>query len=225
MAIALAQVEFPNVSGFPVDKAVHTFHFAINGALVGSAAADAIAAQLRDFYNVTHAPGTSPLGNEMSNVIARSLCVIKVYDITGPAPHPPMLTFPFTLVATSSTGFPNEVALVLSYNGTLVPNVPVRRNRGRVYLGPLTTGNSVLSSGDVRPTTTAMNKLVGAGNWLRGTFGAPQVINWVVYSRTQRAQGGPQETWAIPVGRVHVDDAYDTQRRRGRVATTRVILP
>ena len=56
-------------------------------------------------------------------------------------------------------------------------------------------------------------------------FGTTTQIQWVVYSPTQRAQGAPQSGYALPVVRVSVDDAYDTQRRRGRAATTRTALP
>jgi hypothetical protein len=114
--------------------------------------------------------------------------------------------------------------LVLSYRGLLTPGVPDRRNRGRVYLGPLVRDNSAVENGDVRPTSTAINKLAGAGDFLATSFGVVDVVSWCVYSRRQRGLGVPVEQYAIPVTSIHVDNAYDTQRRRGRDATSRVTI-
>jgi hypothetical protein len=225
MAVYLAQVRFPNISGFPEDTCVHTFHFTTAAAAQSAPVAQSIADQLISFYNVSHLPGGSPLGNEMSNVIARALCQIKIYNITPAPPHAPILTVGFTLTATSSSGMANEVALVLSYNGLVTAGVPARRNRGRMYFGPLVVGNTSIDTGDLRPTTTMINKLAGAGSFLTPPFGTIDVINWCVYSRVQRALGRPVEEYAIPVAKIHVDNAFDTQRRRGRAATSRVTIP
>jgi hypothetical protein len=212
MGIALAQVLLPNISGFAEDTCVNTFHFQTPLTVVSPVEANAIADKLANFYNVSHPGSTAPLATEISTVVARSLCSIRVYDLSMPQPRPPIHVEPFTLGPTAaSSNYPNEVSLVLSYRAAPVPGIPLARLRGRVYIGPLIQAGA-LASGDVRPSTVTMTKLAMAGKFL-ATVGGTEPT-WVVHSRV----GGGDN--AVVSG--HVDNAYDTQRRRGRDAFDRV---
>lgn len=224
MATALAQVNFENTSGFSADRVVHTFHFAVVAPVVDLVTAGLIADQLEAFYNDIHAPGiTAGVGGEMSTVIARSLSRIKVYDLGPPPPRIPVLDRGFTLTPTAApTNMPNEVALVLSYRSDPRPGIALSRTRGRLFFGPLVYSAAVVA-GDVRPASSTVNRLVGAGAFLKVPFGAAGQIQWTVYSPTQRAAGVPENLYTSSVAVVHVDDAFDTQRRRGRAAVSRVI--
>lgn len=218
MGHALAQVTLPNVSGVSEDVAVNTFHFSTPGAGVSVADVAIIAGKLEGFYNLVHPPGSSPLGDELSPHINRAGCRIKVYDMGQPKPRIPVYDGGFVLTPTgASSGFPNEVALVTSFRADYAPGVPRGRLRGRVYLGPLAMGNQVSSSGDVRPGQATINKVHGASKWLADNNA--DAIFWSVYS-PRLAGLGQISLRAVVAG--WVDNAYDTQRRRGKDASTRV---
>src|ERR1043165_3631681 len=213
MAIALAQVIFQGASGLAEDTFVNTFHFGTSGGTVTPTNASDIITRLTDFYNTTHSPGTSPLGNELSSQITRASSQIKVYDLGDPIPRVPVATGTFTLASTGgSAPAPNEVALVGSYKTAPFGGIPLASQRGRFYLGPLMLDNWSASGPDLRPGTAAINKMNGAMNALKVANSAS--VSWIVYSPTIGASsGGAYQGW--------VDNAADTQRRRGRVATSR----
>jgi hypothetical protein len=205
-----AQVIFPSTTGLPKDATQNTFHFT---GLPDITNATFWALELQNFYNVTHAPGPSPLADELSPYINRTGCSMKFYDALALPPQEPILTWAWTLAGTGAQlGQPGEVALVLSYQAEPVAGVSARRTRGRIFIGPLNTANMTQGSGDARPGGATINKMKGAGSWLAGRT-SPTGDVWCVYSK---AQGQ-----AYDVTRGWVDDAFDTQRRRGKGATTR----
>lgn len=214
MARALAQVVFQGTSALPEDVFVNTFHFITASGPVTEADADAISADLQSFYNTTHAPGTSPLASDISGTVSRTsnASVIKVYDLDDPMPRTPLKTYLWTLGAGSgSVGLPNEVALCLSYRAVPASGENPRTRRGRLYIGPLQSTNISGVGGDVIPAAAMINKLCGAGSFLA----ASATTTWAVYSRVEDQMFGVEEGW--------VDNAFDTQRRRGRKAQARTL--
>lgn len=213
MTHALAQVVFSSTTGLPEDVFVNTFHFDAD-----DPADLAILSRLESFYNDTHAPGTAPISDTLSTVIDRTQARIKVYDMSEPEPRTPVLDSTWVPnAAATATSFPNEVSLVLSFKADPESGIPLGRTRGRVFLGPLSDANSALSGGDWRPNSTRINKWIGAGDFLAEANTA--ALQWCVFSAAALADGHP--TGLFPVTSGFVDDAYDTQRRRGGKALSR----
>lgn len=216
MAIIRAQVTFPNVStGLPRDVAMNTFHFRTPpGPPSGGDLVD-IANALIAFYNDTAPGAVNPVRNWLSAVIG-SACTIRLYDLADAEPRVPVLVTPWVLGDHGGSALPNEVSVVLSFRADPVPGVPAARLRGRVYIGPLNQTGSELSAGDLRPSIAITDSIARSGDRLR-TRSLELGVEWVVRSVAGLMQNA--------VARVHVDNAYDTQRRRGLRPTTRVTIP
>jgi hypothetical protein len=82
-----------------------------------------------------------------------------------------------------------------------------------VFIGPLGS-SSIISEGDARPTGELKGDLVQAAQVLRGNTALG--VEWVVRSDTTGATAPVTDGW--------VDNAFDTQRRRGNRATQRNVF-
>jgi hypothetical protein len=208
-------VRLQRITGLPEDIVVNTFHFFTTGTTVTPAQAAEVATKVIGFYNSPGVPPTT-VSQVLSSVLSRDTnrCEVKVYDQGTPMPRQPVVTQPFTLGTPSSgSPLPSEVALVLSLRAvTPLGGIPAR-SRGRVYVGPLNQGalgNS--DSGDLRPNPSYQATILDAG---RRMLAAPaDLIAWSVYST--------RDLTLRRVTRVIVDNAFDTQRRRGAKPTARI---
>ncbi len=106
-----------------------------------------------------------------------------------------------------SNPLPTEVAACLSY----VADRNLPRNRGRIYLGPLGTNALVTSAGRVLVSPAFRTALRESAARLQGANG--QSISWHLYSTVANQMKLITGGW--------VDDAFDTQRRRGTAPTVR----
>lgn len=163
---------------------------------------------------------------------------------------PPIYTLGFDIAGIRAGGdtLPSEVACCVSYKNTTgaVPGggnfgTPPARRRGRVYFGPIGTNDADMGVGvgnSSRPAAGLIDYLGAAHFALMGT-GTPN--DWCVYSRpfdgrpgitaqARKDAGGPFRALpALParpgqayiIEAVSVDNAWDTQRRRGERATAR----
>lgn len=210
MAHVYAQVELQRTTQLPVDKVVNGFHFRVP--LVNATALDTIRDRVRAFYTAAAQGNTSPLSSDFaSNYLSASGHVIKMYDMTLPAPRPPARVDTLTLVMGATSVLPAEVALCLSYRGTLVSGENPRNSRGRLYFGPVATGTAIAQSGDSRPENLFMNRLLNAGAALMNLSTAT-TAEWIVFSETTGQQTQIRHLWC--------DNAWDTQRRRGLAPST-----
>jgi len=100
--------------------------------------------------------------------------------------------------------------MVLSFKGVPSAGVSLGSQRGRVYIGPLRQSNI---GTDGRPTAGAITTLRDAGQALLDASDANTEYTWAVWSPTLQD--------ITPIVRGHLDNEYDTQRRRGRRATSR----
>lgn len=236
MGEALAVATLEGTSGFTEDSAQNSFVF--NDGLVGgsiSLAEGLVLAQLVvDFYNAT-GTGSGNLADWMSRSLSdvAGSSVVKVYDITnalGGGPHgSPIALLPFALATTGNTSLVSEAALVLTLRaagaaaaqvetpdgadpGTLVDR-PRQRLTGRVYIGPLAASASVTDA-DFRPRPAAnlRTRLLDSAEDLWNAAIAAG-WTWEVWSRVLAA--------TAPIVSAEVDDAFDTQRRRGVNPTVR----
>jgi len=107
-------------------------------------------------------------------------------------------------------GWPREVACCLSYAAVDDPDQSIARRRGRIYLGPIGNAHGAADRPDALLRTTVLDfgsSLANIG------FGAN--TTWMLFSRTDQVAAKIESIW--------VDDAWDTQRRRGLDPTARQV--
>lgn len=229
MGHALAQVRLARTSGLPEDVVVNTFHFLTASDPVDGTDAALITTRIENFYKVAGDATVNAVQTYLSNVLATSGHEIRVYDMGLPEPRTPIRTLAMSLTP-GSAALPSEVALCVSYRRPLISGVDPARRRGRIFVGPLSTAAAgATSAGDVRPIAAFQNSLAFAAQDLATpTTGSPA---WSVYSAPAAAYTG-KDGQPIPANpgdldaivTVWVDNAFDTQRRRGAAPTSRVTL-
>jgi hypothetical protein len=227
--ILSCQVVMQGESNLSKDQYVNTWHFSNGDIPLGEptpAAHDAIR-RLADFY--CGEGDTGAVGRYLSGGINRTVTV-KVYRLGDPKPRPIVDSATFDLpTANSANSLPAEVACCLSYySGRNIVS-----SRGRVFLGPFTT--SAASTGHVpRPDAgfkqvikeaagrLIAKTLVGAGTVIANELvpGLADIIIpdmvWALWSPTHNVAKEVTSGW--------IDDAFDTQRRRGALPTSRIML-
>lgn len=208
-----AQAVFQGASLLPEDRFVNTFTFRTGNLGEDPVVAGdftTIAAALVDFYNVAGPSGNS-VQRYMSADIVRSAdaAEIRMYDLGNLHPRPPHVV-EWTVGANAlNTRLPSEAAIVGSFYG--FRNIP--RQRGRIYVGPLNL--DALNQANGRPADGARQAIAEAMGDLIGSTG---VIDWVVLSTV------PPGFTSIKVSNGWVDNAFDTQRRRGIATTSRIVF-
>lgn len=216
MAIIRAQVTLPYTTNLPRDVAVNTYHFRVSAADDTTAAG--IATNLIALYNTSS--GGATVANYLSAQITRATngCTVEFYDRASPEGEPPFYVATFTLGAAGSVNsLPAEVALCSSYVGEVSGDLPLRRRRGRVFIGPLAVGALETGSGIVgNPTDQFVTTLSGATDRLAAAYySSPGGTEFIVYSRLSNAGSKIVRGW--------VDQEFDTQRRRQVRATQRTV--
>jgi hypothetical protein len=210
MPIMRAQVILASDNGLPEDACVNVFHFSGPGDFTLAPLQDDLIARIRSFYNDVGDGGSNVAGMLGSTVKPES-CRIKLYELVGAPPHPPIRDEPLNLAGVGSAQLPREVALVLSFQGDPISGVVQARRRGRVFIGPLTTSVTD-DENDSRPTLQRRTDLNSAGKRLMDAN--TNDVNWVVRSTVSQLVTRVDNGW--------VDNAFDTQRRRGSKATSRL---
>lgn len=213
MGYARALVRLTAASLIPADACMNVFHFNTTDTVAG-AAAD-IGDVLIGFYETIDAL----MGNTLSGNGE-----ITIYDLEDAPPRTPVGDpIPMTL-STGADSLPTECAAVISYHGAFTSGANRQRRMGRIYIGPMAKTNAVSEGDQVHISGTATGALAAAAGTLLSDGGAVGCL-WSVFSPTS---AGP-EPWSagdlaagfstIIAG--HVDNAWDTQRRRGSDATSR----
>jgi len=195
-------------SGLPEDRIVNVFHFRGDGDY--DTEAPLARARVAAFFNT--ASGTNSVSYYISALVLRTSTVTS-YDLDEPKPRVPT-SAPVTLTAAGSlNGFPEEVACCLSYHSSVPPAITARR-RGRVYIGPLngTAVHFASTEAPARPETSFIADLAASA----GALVAAGAVDpkWCVRSSL------PTENFQTINGG-WIDNALDTQRRRGPDATSR----
>ena len=167
------------------------------------AALTVAAAQLADFYDDIQAI--------FSDNVLQNGHEIKAYDRADVAPRAPVLetTFDFTTAPTGEP-LPHEVCITLSFQGAKTSGAPQARRRGRVYLGPIREAGV---DSDGRIASFYVTTVIDAADDFLTASDAASAWTWNVWSTVNDAAVIITDGW--------VDNAFDTQRRRGRVATSR----
>lgn len=231
------QVTLPMDSGLPQDSVVNTWSFMNETTAVTLTDCTAIRNRLDAFY--------TSLSGIFSSQINPTNVGIKVYKMTDALPRLPVFedVIDIGTLLTTGTDLPPEVAICLSFKAAAASGALVRRRRGRVYLGPVKLAPA--TNEDIFEMTTTMADNVA-------TFAKTNILDanddlvWAIYSPSQHhgvPVGGDinerdpvtnnpvyPENPALLAGAFYevaelwVDNAWDTQRRRGIEATYRKTL-
>lgn len=203
-----AQWAWLGPSGLPKDRFVTTWAFQAKPGTLQEAMPGAISGALAEFWSVG-AGGSAAVESFLSaTAIAPSdNWELRIYNLGDPTPREPEI-FTGDDIGITNQGLPNEVALCLSYYS--VRNIP--KWRGRVYIGPLASNTLAADPdlGDVRPTLSLRTSVVNSANRLMDRAD----VYWGLISQT--------DGQFRPISNVWVDDAFDTVRKRGVGATTRI---
>jgi hypothetical protein len=239
MAIYDVQYIKHATSGLPEDDFVNTLKFESSEGVPDPAVASALAGWVAACH-FDAGNGVTNLETFIGPQVSRvTLPTIKVYD--GSIPGSPLAVETQAGFRASGAGgynLPSEVALCLSFRGDYGvrleeapddadldarPERPRSRVRGRIYEGPFGT-DAVAVGTPGRPVTALMESLLDFGERLMGTHLVAGLLaaNDVRFSVVSNATGGPI---AEPVVACWVDNEWDTQRRRGIRATTRLMAP
>lgn len=205
-----AQVTIPRDTGIAEDNVVNTFYFDCNDTGIGTAHSinnTTILSMLTTFYNA--------IDQYLSPVVGPS-ATVKLYDMRDATPRVPTGTGTIALTPGAGSGLPEEVALCLSFSGDIQSGDNPRRLRGRVYLGPLDSGNGIITNGAYRPASSMLTAIANAASAMAATHQNSQNedVNWAIYSRALDNEGSLDDAFN-DVTNGWVDNSYDTQRRRG----------
>lgn len=250
MPLLRAMAVHKALSGIVRDNAVNVFHF--DAPAQDAAAAEAVAEVVRDFFALDNGVQSEALCNNFSGQVALTGHEVRVYPVDTPSGDdprgqgfPPLHTEVYDHVGrvlTASKNLPSEVALCASFKNMASGAVPPAQRRGRMYWGPLL--DSAMAPDEAvteysRPSVYIRTLLFDAATWLAGPHAAGQLV---IYSRpfagrdaitaeARAAAGGPAKALPAlaprngaiyPVTDVWVDDEWDTVRRRGLRASTRL---
>lgn len=207
-----AEVRMPYSSGLPRDVSVNVFHWSVDEA--NELAFTNIAEKLASFYNDDHSGEDTALANYIAPFVSRvtNECQIRFSNVDED-PSPILFVADWTLAASGSAhSLPAEVALAITWVATPLLPVPIRRRRGRTYIGPLASGAIDSTPGSpARPEQPLIDIWVGAAEFLvDDELDFERLVVWSrVNDQAYEVSGG----W--------VDNEWDTQRPRGLDPTNR----
>lgn len=213
MALYRVQNTLVRASGLAEDNVVNSFYFESPAPLPDDT--DSLAAIVKAFYNSN--PATNGVTTALRNILSPECSgggITKVYLMDDALPRAPKetLEWSWTAPATNGTAMVSEVACCLSFKAAAASGVNAARRRGRVYIGPLSTTAMTVTGNIPRPSVALTNQLIASAIKMRADALAAG-FTWVVHSPTTSALA------RYPVAAVSVDDAFDTQRRRGTKPT------
>lgn len=232
------QVALQNTNALPEDQYVNVWHFGGVDTIFTEAEVETFADWVQEFYDTPPPGGTDTHWASLlpGQVVAATGHTLKCYDLVDP-PERAVIhqrTFALPVSPASVSILPTETALCLSYKAPHSSGERVRRHRGRIYLGPWTIA---ATDADGKPVTALLTGIAASAHRLRdhdmpieqpggGNFDE----GWVVYSGGAKpldeeghvVEGSdPLDPIANRVETGWIDNAFDTQRRRGQKATAR----
>lgn len=214
--IIRAQAVFQGATNLPEDRFVNTFHSEWSGAFTDyDTARIDWAVAVETFYLVAGSNGRS-VAQLMSPFISSMQIITYNMDLPEGEREPSVLNSTWVDPGGTNT-FPEEVAVCLTLHGE--PPITPRR-RGRLFIGPLMADTDVRTNA----SNTMPNRVnIGAGQSIGSTlaFAAARLRdhanqNWCIRSTV------PTENY-VPIAGGWIDNAFDTQRRRGPDPTARLV--
>lgn len=220
-----AQVSVPHDSGLPEDAVMNVWHYMITGSGDRTVIAGNFTAQLDAFYTA--------IVTYLSDAYDWNQVSVKHFDFLDSRPRVPFLTNTITAGSPASTNYqwPTDVALCLSFQGAPESGANMRRRRGRVYLGPfqfVAADQPMLGSGTADAIAAAANTSFLAGSPAEKLAVYSPYTHHGVPVGTKLTKDMPEIPDFLPdsfhpVTKLWVDNAFDTQRRRGWKPTYRKI--
>lgn len=229
--LARAQATLHHVSGVAENDVVNTWHFDGDD-FPGNAPGiyhGVIDGAVHAFYN--------SIAEYLSNALTGAI-TLKIYNMADPEPRVPDYTNELSIGSSmvAQTPLPAEVCVVGSFRGALTSGIPVGTRRGRLFIGPLNVDAMAVTDGRVHVAPllrTALRDALEAIGRSDIPAASQMSVRHSIYSPTWHQGRGatPAGSPAIdahPIGEAFndvtsgwVDDAFDTQRRRGEDATAR----
>lgn len=207
----------PYFTNIPRDVVNNTLHYTWGGGSPPDDAEIEVLAQAHAGFIESLYDNGSGNTSSMANYMRPNLAVTRVYDASRPTPNPPVYedVTPLVVGTQSATSLPTEVAMVLSFQGALLAGTPQARRRGRIYLGGLAnTDDPSGTSAFPKPSPLKVQNRCNAASAYLVTLSGTS-WTWCVFSRVNNNY--------VPVTNGWVDDAYDTQRRRGQDPQARTL--
>lgn len=203
----------PSQTGLPEDAVVNTWHFNNPAQPLPPSDFDNVRDMLANFFTVEAPDAAARLSSFYTTASVSGPVVVRAYNLDDAIPRAPVYESEFTFTGLgSAAALPTEVALVLSIQATPQSGMPQARRRNRKYLGPFgVTGNE----NPGRPSEPLRRTVAAAAKQLLLEAQASASWGWRVHSPTNNADYEPVGGW--------VDNAWDTQRRRGLGSTTRTL--
>ena len=151
------------------------------------------------------------LNSYFSPLIAQNGHDIKYSHLPGTPPNYPFEEDVWNFAsAPSGTAIPEELAVCLSFQGIRTAGYAQARRRGRIYVGPF-DGTALTAT---RPTPALITAMGTAAATLKSSVGAIGGTSaWTVWSPTDAASVEVNDGW--------IDNAFDIQRRRGTLSSSR----
>ena len=204
----LVQARFVGPSGLPEDVFVMTTFWRDDAGAGGDAVAAAVSTAWDDLMLEQIPSASTFVRDYVPDEIGGPFCT--AYDLSV---LPPRVPYENTSTNAPPNGgaeaLPREVAITCSYHN----GGPGPRNRGRFYFGPLTVEATTAVQDQGRVDVDA-NLRNGLSNALQKWIDTPPTgVTWMQLSRANMAM--------YPVGGGWIDNAFDTQRRRGKAPTAR----
>lgn len=242
-----AQVVMKHTDALQRDALSNVFHVKVPAS--GAPTAEAIAEAVRDFYTATPAGEAGALYNFFGAQIANTGHEVRMYryeDTTAArvpydsAPPDHVEVFDLLSRGTPDASLASEVAVAVTLRNLASTSIPLAQRSGRVFIGGLDTGCTAQVSGVARPSAAFRSQLLNCAKQLVANLhtlcGASYGL--IVWSRPYAGRAAESafraDGTALPalpsrvgaarlVDQVSVDDAFDTQRRRGERALARTV--
>jgi len=201
------QWAWQGVSGLAEDQFVNSFHF-IKSGLLGPDYEN-VEEMLYNFYTGEDFSETPSIANFMTTSNINGDYTLKVYDLEQEKPRTPVYVSSGAISPGGADSLPTECAAVLSFQRTVESGENQKRRRNRVYLGPwaVTANDDGMLKGEL------VERLLFQARELLNSSINSVTWKWNVYSPTDDDAGVVWTGW--------VDNAWDTQRRRGIRKTAR----
>lgn len=221
-ALTRAQVTIPLDSGVTKDVLVNTLYFDTDSdyvAVPGDEWIGGIESLLTTFYQA--------IDGVIFGQNVATPAHVKLYDMRDALPRVPFHEFNIALAPLASgidLSLPNEVALCLSFKAAGGSGLNMKRRRGRIYLGPIHYAASEMVASQCRPTAAARDAVRDAAAVMAAGYNtaapADSSVRWAIYSPTTDLTSTLDDAFNdVETG--WVDNAFDTQRRRGASPTLR----
>lgn len=203
-------------TGLPEDNIVNTWHFFTASTVIVSDF-DNVRDMLKDFYTKVYTLSGSnrlAIAGYIPQFTTAATALVKAYQVGATPGSPPDYSSSFSLGSRSANGpLPAEVALCFSFQGAREDGLNQARNRNRKYIGPF-AANALGSTG--RPVQGLIDSMTVAGRELIKASDAS--VTWDLRGNS------PSRGVFFEVTDGWVDNAWDTQRRRGPATSARQLF-